>query len=170
LRDQGSNGLEQFVSAHVHSVMEQDLPTGLRDRLPVRYLEIEEMRLVRLITEWLQYEATRAPFTVAKTEEKTSITIAGLGLDLRLDRLDTLDDGSSLIIDYKTGSSTNTWELPRPVDVQLPLYSTFAVNQVPSTEPGGLVIATVRTGEAGSTARCGRRRRCSLTFHAPTHL
>ena len=148
LRNQGSNGIEQFVSGHVHSVMEQDLPTGLRDRLPVRYLEIEEMRLVKLITEWLQYEATRAPFTVAKTEEKTSITIAGLGLDLRLDRLDTLDDGSSLIIDYKTGSSTDAWELPRPEDVQLPLYSTFAVNQVPSTEPGGLVIATVRTGEA----------------------
>ena len=32
---------------------------SLRERMPRRYLELEEQRLTRLVTEWLDYEATR---------------------------------------------------------------------------------------------------------------
>ena len=95
--------------------------------MPRRYLELEEQRLTKLVTEWLDYEATRIAFEVADTEVKRTVHIAGLTLDLRLDRIDRLNDGSLLVIDYKSGDvSPNSWELPRPDDVQLPLYAGFA--------------------------------------------
>jgi hypothetical protein len=48
---------------------------------------------------------------------------------LRLDRIDRLNDGSLLVIDYKTGDvSPKSWDLPRPDDVQLPLYAGFALD------------------------------------------
>jgi hypothetical protein len=51
-----------------------------------------------------------------------------------------------LVIDYKTGDlSPNSWNLPRPDDVQLPLYAVFASD--PSEELGGLVFAQLRSGD-----------------------
>ncbi len=114
--------------------------------MPKRYLELEETRLIDLVTEWLRYEAARVPFTVVETEQKGTVAIAGLSLDLRLDRIDRLNDGSLLVIDYKTGDvSPKLWDLPRPDDVQLPLYAGFALP--PNEELGGLVFAKLRAGE-----------------------
>lgn len=147
LASEGRDGVERFVQPHVDRATAA-LPTSVRDRLPARYLAIEEARLVRLVTEWLMYEATRTRFTVDGTEQSTTVVIAGLSLDLRLDRCDVLEDGSHLVIDYKTGSAaSNRWATDRPEDVQLPLYASFAVNQVPGANPGGLAFARVKTGD-----------------------
>jgi hypothetical protein len=132
------------------------IPPTLRDRVPARYLAIEESRLVKVVTEWLMYESGRARFTVKGTEQKASVVIAGLSLDLRLDRQDVLEDESSLVVDYKTGvASPDRWATDRPEDVQLSLYASFAVNKVPGTDPGGLVFAKVK---AGSMEFAGRLR------------
>ena len=71
--------------------------------MPAPYIDLEETRLVRLVTLWLEYEATRVPFAVEETEAERVVTIAGLSMKLRLDRVDQLIDDSSLVIDYKTG-------------------------------------------------------------------
>ncbi|MGO9437440.1 MAG: PD-(D/E)XK nuclease family protein [Terracidiphilus sp.] len=135
--------LRAFVEEHVRKALRDKLPDGAADRMPRRYLEMEATRVQRLIAEWLAYEATRAPFTVAETESARTIQLASLELDLRLDRIDQLKDGSMLVIDYKTGDvSPKAWELPRPDDVQLPLYAGFALNQ----QLGGLVFAKIRAG------------------------
>jgi len=137
---------EAFVAGHVRRVFAQLLRPHLRELMPRRYLELEELRLTNLVSEWLKYEATRIEFEVADTEVKRAIHIEGLTLDLRLDRIDTLNDGTQLVIDYKSGNaSPNSWDLPRPDDVQLPLYAGFALND--SEVLGGLVFAKVRTGE-----------------------
>lgn len=132
--------------------------------MPRRYLELEEQRLTRLVTEWLDYEATRVEFEVVETELDARPSIAGIILNLRLDRIDRLNDGSLLVLDYKTGDiSPKTWDLPRPDDVQLPQYACFALDgdfrselpNNPSREPdqekyawlGGLAFAKVRTGK-----------------------
>ena len=136
-----------FVAAYVGQVLAEQIGSALRDRMPRRYLELEEQRLSRLVTEWLRYESTRIPFTVVKTEARQTIALAGLTFDLRLDRIDRLNDNSLLVIDYKTGLvSPKSWELPRPDDVQLPLYAGFALD--PDEEFGGLVFARVRSGKA----------------------
>ena len=77
-------------------------------------------------------------------------------MKLRLDRLDRLNDGSLLVIDYKSGNvAIKSWELPRPDDVQLPLYAAFGLDR--ERETGGLVFAKVRTGDPSSQARCAMR-------------
>ena len=126
--------------------MQSALKEAVRERLPHRYLEMEERRLNFLLGEWLEYELTRVEFTALETEAERSVTLAGLTFDLRLDRIDRLSDGSLLVIDYKTGVVTpKSWELPRPDDVQLPLYASFAVDEDETL--GGLAFAKVRRGD-----------------------
>ena len=99
------------------------------------------------------YERARVPFTVLETEQKASVSVASLPLRLRLDRIDRLIDNSLLVIDYKSGDvSPNSWDLPRPDDVQLPLYANFALHR-DANEIGGLVFAKVRTGEPDFAGR-----------------
>jgi ATP-dependent helicase/DNAse subunit B len=114
--------------------------------MPQGYLALEEKRLANLVAEWLGYESTRVPFTVAATEVDAESSIVGLSLHLRLDRIDRLIDDSQLVIDYKTGNvSPGSWDLPRPDDVQLPLYAGFALGA--GEQLGGLVFAKLRAGE-----------------------
>ncbi len=153
------NDREVFVAGHVQRVFARELRPHLRESMPRRYLELEEQRLTELVTTWLDYEATRIEFKVAETEAERTVHIAGLTFDLRLDRIDRLndgtlrddgtrlDDGSLLVIDYKSGKvSPNSWDLPRPDDVQLPLYAGFALDR-DRERLGGLVFAKVRAGE-----------------------
>lgn len=145
--------LRAFVAKHARRTIAEKIPAASREQMPQRYLELEEQRLTRLVTEWLQFETTRIPFTVAATEVDASPTVAGLTLKLRLDRVDRVNDDSLIVIDYKTGDvSPKSWELPRPDDVQLPLYAGFAISDA---ELGGLLFAKVRPGELCFTGRVG---------------
>ncbi len=148
--------LRRFVEGHVRSAFREKITAPLRARMPQRYLELEEQRLIRLITEWLKYESTRFPFEVAGTELASSKSIAGLALDLRLDRVDRLNDNTLLVIDYKTGQvSPKVWNLPRPENVQLPLYAGFALEERFEEFLGGLVFAKLSAGEMEFSGRVG---------------
>ena len=145
--------LRAFVALHVRGAIQTGMPLRARESMPPRYLALEEARLLNLVTEWLECERARVPFTVLVTEQKTTVSVEGLPLRVRLDRIDRLIDNSLLVIDYKSGNpTTNSGDLPRPDDVQLPLYSTFAfpgdANQI-----GGVVFAKVRAGEPEFTGK-----------------
>jgi ATP-dependent helicase/nuclease subunit B len=151
---QDLNGRKASVAGLVRRVLREKISAELRQRMPKRYLELEEQRLTRLVTEWLDYESTRLAFEVTATEDKQTIQIAGLTFDLRLDRIDRLNDNSLLVIDYKSGEvSPKSWDLPRPDDVQLPLYAGFALD--PKEELGGLVFAKVRARDLEFDGRVG---------------
>lgn len=148
--------LASFVGTHVKAGMQSAVPAGIPTQMPPMYLELEEIRLARLLSEWIEFEKSRAPFTVEQTEAQRTVTIAGLSMNLRLDRVDRLVDGSPLVVDYKTGSvDPRSWDLPRPDDLQLPLYKVFGLEPMqPSLfdsyggpARGGLVFAKVRAGE-----------------------
>jgi ATP-dependent helicase/nuclease subunit B len=148
--------LTSFVCTHVEAAMKSGVPAHVREQMPAMYLNLEETRVTRLITEWLNFEKTRIPFNVEATEARSTVTIAGLTLNLRLDRVDRLHDGSHLVVDYKTGNpDPKAWDLPRPEDVQLPLYKVFGLEPLqPSLfdihggpASGGLVFARVRSGD-----------------------
>jgi probable DNA repair protein len=137
---------EAFTARHIDSVFAAKIAPELRARMPRRYLELEALRLCRLITAWLEFETTRAAFEVAGTELDRTVSLAGLTLKLRLDRLDRLNDETVLVIDYKTGNvHPKSWNLPRPEDVQLPLYAGFALDKEAEIL-GGLVYAKIRPG------------------------
>ena len=64
---------------------------------------------------------------------------------------------SLLVIDYKSGMvSPKSWQLPRPDDVQLPLYAGFALGDEEIL--GGLVFAKVRSGDQSFAGHVGDAR------------
>jgi probable DNA repair protein len=145
---------EAFVAEHVQRTLARELRPHLREGMPRRYLELEALRLTRLVTEWLEFESARVEFEVAATEEKRTVHVEGLTFDLRLDRLDRLVDNTLLVIDYKSGNvSPNSWTTPRPEEVQLPLYAGFAMKE--DEVLGGLAFAKVRPGGMEFAGRVG---------------
>lgn len=93
-------------------------------RLPTGFIERERERLTKLALRWIEFEVNREDFSVVALEKKFSTSIAGLDLSLRVDRIDTTEELSCLIIDYKTGTaSPNSWLPPRLNEPQMPLYS-----------------------------------------------
>ncbi|MCY7389911.1 MAG: PD-(D/E)XK nuclease family protein, partial [Burkholderiales bacterium] len=101
------------------------------DSLSGRFAEIEQARLVALVTEWLVYEQERAPFEVEACEQARDVELSGLSMRLRLDRLDRLVDGTYALIDYKTGSAKATsWLGERLDEPQLPLYFQTAAQTI----------------------------------------
>ena len=89
-----------------------------------RFAAMERARLARILDEWLQLELQRAPFSVVDMEAEMHGAIAGVEFSARLDRVDELEDGRRVIIDYKSGqASANAWSGERPREPQLPLYA-----------------------------------------------
>lgn len=93
----------------------------------VRLVELESDRAVVLIKRWLHCELARQPFTVKACEREFHWQRGALGLAFRVDRIDQLDDGRLVVIDYKTGAGAirlkSDWGRQRPVNLQLPLYA-----------------------------------------------
>lgn len=100
--------------------------------LTANYMLLEKNRLLTLVTRWLEYEKTREPFSVQQIEQKILVSVGPLTLNLRVDRVDELSDGSVLIIDYKTGLvNLKSWYEDRIIEPQLPLYTLqFAAHMV----------------------------------------
>ncbi len=103
---------------------------------------MEKNRFQQLIFSWLALEKERPPFVVHAQEEKMSLTLNSMTLDLRVDRIDKLSNNQYLIIDYKTGkkNSVHSWFNHRPEDPQLPLYAMIDANNT-----FGIAFAQVNT-------------------------
>jgi RecB family exonuclease len=82
----------------------QTLSPGRWSRLPAVVTAGEAARLAKTVRTWLdEFDRFRPPFTVAAVEASRPLALGGLRWTLRLDRIDTLADGGTAIIDYKTG-------------------------------------------------------------------
>ncbi len=102
------------------------IPEDRWNLLPAVIATAEIARIAGIGLEWIvRFERDRVPFTVAGVEQQSQVTLAGLTFRLKLDRIDTLDDGTTAIIDYKTGAvdAPRTWFEPRPRSPQLGLYA-----------------------------------------------
>jgi hypothetical protein len=108
-----------------------------------QFSDLEQFRLISLIQEWLDLETGRASFQVQALEQRLDINIQGLHINVVVDRIDRLEGGKLVVIDYKTGRhSMSEWFQDRPVEPQIPLYSLFC------TEPvAGVYFGVVRKGE-----------------------
>tara|TARA_B100001245_G_scaffold64870_1_gene44957 strand:- start:72 stop:749 length:678 start_codon:yes stop_codon:yes gene_type:complete len=125
------NGREDVIEiepARLDEIIDRAL-TKFRPNLSQAVLKHEHRRILEILTRWLDFEKSRSPYQVVAVETDKSIRIGQLQLDLRLDRIDQMEDGSQLIIDYKSGNATTTgWRLPRLSDPQLPLYASTVDN------------------------------------------
>ncbi|MDH5222350.1 MAG: PD-(D/E)XK nuclease family protein [Betaproteobacteria bacterium] len=135
----GSEGLEGNVSAAVRNAAGAAVAEA---KLEEPFARLERERLVKLANEWLEVERERPPFTVVAMEDKRKLSVAGLELSGRIDRLDALESGGHALIDYKTGNPTpNDWQGERPEDPQLPLYALSAAEDV-----SAVAYAKLKTG------------------------
>ncbi len=108
-----------------------------------RFMLIEQSRLQTMMHDWLSLERERQPFTVIEREQKHFCSIEGLKIEIRMDRVDLLPDGSLIVIDYKTGRvALASWMDERPDEPQLPLYAVTAEGNI-----AAVVFAQIRRGE-----------------------
>ncbi len=89
-----------------------------------RILALERKRLRTIIDEFISRERQRKEFAVASVESEIAYERGAIHLGLRVDRIDQLEDGSLLIIDYKTGTPKSFLNLDgEPSDLQLVVYA-----------------------------------------------
>jgi probable DNA repair protein len=80
-------------------------------------------RAEKLIWTLCALERERAAFRVESTELDTTLTVSGARLNMRIDRVDTLETGGRAILDYKSGRrGTADWYGERPSHPQLLAY------------------------------------------------
>ncbi len=110
-----------------------------------RFAAIEQERMERVIGQWLLLEKQRQPFTMLEQEEGRRVTLGGLQLTVRTDRVDRLEDGELVILDYKTGECRpSDWDGSRPDEPQLPIYAVTAGAPV-----AGVFFGRLKTGALG---------------------
>lgn len=113
---------QQLIQSTIQAAITPYYPT-ICDSTTTLLLNTESIRLQALIEQWLSLELTRAPFEVTSIEATQRLQIQSLPITIRLDRIDTLETGERVVIDYKTGiSHVNAWFGDRLDDPQLPCY------------------------------------------------
>jgi len=127
------------------------------ESLPKQLLVLERDRLLLLLADWMHLEAQRrVPFRVVECEKELILDIEGIVIRLQVDRIDELDSGQHIVLDYKTGSrvSKASWSEERIRDPQLPMYAAV----LPGVPAAGIAYARVRPGEpefSGVTSDAG---------------
>ncbi len=91
-------------------------------RFPAAFRDRERSRLVALLGAWNRFEADREGVVMNGFELAVEGEFGALGLRLKIDRLDRIDD-ALIVIDYKTGRVAHRLTRERLLDPQLPLYA-----------------------------------------------
>ncbi len=127
---------EVFATEHLENQVyrEVELAINYLDRKRVRKItpaerELEQQRLVQQVLGILEMEHKRPPFSVVGHEIEQKVTVGNISVDVRIDRVDDVQDMGIVLLDYKLGEhKVNKWKQPRMVEPQLPLY-TMAYNE-----------------------------------------
>ena len=138
--------LDNFIDTAVASAV-----TAFEVRLndsKARLLALEQPRLIRLLKIWLQLEADRpTDFIVVGTEEADEHSIGGITFWYKIDRVDQLDDGRTVVLDYKTGIVNRADMIgDRLKQPQLPLY-VQALTAKKHEPPAGVAYAYVKQAD-----------------------
>lgn len=127
---ESSEKLKQLSNSELNNIILRSINLAidfLRKKFPETmspaFSKLEENRLENLLKGFIKLEKERSSFSILSTEEKIDWQHSKLSLSFRIDRIDEIEDGSVLLIDYKTGKKVNyKWFDERPDDLQLPLY------------------------------------------------
>ena len=151
LQAMGAAARQQAVAQAIDRAL-QDFNATLEQALTPRFLALERERLLHLVEAWLEVEAQRArPFTVVACEERRDVVIEGIAVHLVVDRIDALDDGRRVILDYKTGSGVSmaSWGEARIGEPQLPIYAALAGASLAGQPVAAVAFARVRLEDCG---------------------
>jgi probable DNA repair protein len=108
-------------------------------------LKLERQRVADLLRQLVRIEQTRAEFAIASVEHEVVFAEAGVRMQLRIDRIDRLSDGTLAVLDYKTGAKKKLLQNDgQPREIQLIAYACAL------TEPvSALALVNVDTREVG---------------------
>lgn len=107
------NSIENAFLRHASSLKEREV-----------YQLLEKEKLFSRVETWLSLEKERPYFRVMALEQEQTFSLGGAEISFRIDRIDELQDGSLLLMDYKSGiTSLRDWFGTRPLAPQLPLYA-----------------------------------------------
>ncbi|NQY42753.1 MAG: PD-(D/E)XK nuclease family protein [Legionellales bacterium] len=105
-------------------------------------IKLEKDRLIHLIQSWLEFEKERSKFDCVHIEYKRKITIKNIPMEIRLDRIDRINNIYA-IIDYKSTIYSGTdWFSDRPDMPQLILYLLSI-----SLPVSAIVLAQIKSGK-----------------------
>ncbi|MCX8519526.1 MAG: PD-(D/E)XK nuclease family protein, partial [Methylophilaceae bacterium] len=125
LADLSPSALQTTVQALAQTAVHRCSP---HRPYPQRLLELEVVALTERICAWLDFERGQPFRAVLSVEEKRQALLADIAFSFKPDRIHVLEDGSRVVVDYKTGSlpSLASWASPRLLEPQLPFYALFA--------------------------------------------
>lgn len=137
-KDTLTQKIDQAIS-HAHQLAHRRWP-GIHN---TQWLSLTKPALGQLIAKWLSCERNRPHFSVTACEQTQHITLNNITFKCRIDRIDTLDDGSLLLIDYKTGEAKKSdWLSTPPANPQLPLYTMALGDKI-----SAIAFANIHYGE-----------------------
>jgi len=97
------------------------------DAMLQQLLRLEKIRVKQLLRGVISVDCRRDDFCISKVEEDIELTLAGLAIRLRVDRIDSVDSNSGkehIILDYKTGIPKRLLDRDKnPKDMQLVVYA-----------------------------------------------
>lgn len=114
--------LKKIVSNSVSEVLNTVIKKRFRPHSRL-LLDIEKNTLNNICYHWLSLEKQRPDFSIASTEKKFSIQFNNYKVNGRVDRIDQLSNGASLIIDYKSGAVKSIVVDEQLDNIQLSLYA-----------------------------------------------
>jgi len=94
------------------------------DEVLIELLKLERLRIGELLKQFVDIDRVRGEFSIAAVEQELAFAEADVRMQLRVDRVDRLPDGTLVILDYKTGGKKtflNSDGLPK--EIQLIAYS-----------------------------------------------
>lgn len=151
LKQMSNEERRSAVESAARSALERFNENRRQEALKPRQAILEQRRLERLMEIWLQTELKReVPFSVLEAEGKREVNVAGIAAHMRIDRIDQLEDGRLLIIDYKTGADIDTrnWAGDRITEPQLPIYAAIAEHPA-QTDIAGVAFGQIHLDGAG---------------------
>jgi len=121
-----SSELQKLSETDLQTLIEKHTETALEEIPQSNFKSNEKDRLERVIKQYIDLEKDREYFQVIQTESESQVDVNGLKFSTRIDRMDQMQDGSKLIIDYKTGNNVTLSQLTgEPLEqAQLPIYAT----------------------------------------------
>jgi len=124
-------GLRAMSEEELHGAIARSVEAALTASGIAMGRKVEQFRLERLIGEWLNHERRRLPFRVLAREQKRDVAVGPLSVSVRADRIDELEDGRHVILDYKTGEvKPDAWSGQRMKEPQVPLYCVTSDTEV----------------------------------------
>jgi probable DNA repair protein len=145
---QDSRRLQAMPSQELSGLIAQSVTDAARDLWDTGQSRVRTRECARacdLIAKLCALESGRSAFRVRDIERAMSVTLAGARLDLRIDRVDELEDGGLAILDYKTGARHSMeWYRDRLSHPQLLAYLAAHEEDV-----SALATVTIRAAQMG---------------------